>query len=89
MQLDLAVEDAFDATGSLSDIHAGLSQNRLAFHTLIPTESGACVVVVAMDHETAAAVTVGASRYGASITTRTGQAEFIGVSGEGTRAEAQ
>ncbi len=74
-----AVLYEFDAKGSLADIHKGLLEDGIAFHTLVPTEHGATVIVADLDGSMADAVEKGSERYDAEVGVRFGKAEFIGT----------
>ena len=81
---------SFEAKGKLEDIHKGLLEDGVGFHTLVPSKDGksATVLVVDMDGTAASAVEKASGRYDTQVEVRTGRAEFIGtVKEDGTDRE--
>ena len=69
---------SFRATGTLEDIHKGLLEDGLAFHTLVPDKDGATVYIGDTDGSLADVVEKGAERYGSKVTIQFGHLRFIG-----------
>jgi hypothetical protein len=79
---------SFQARGSMDEIHAGLLEDGVEFHTVIPTESGATVYVCDLDGGAVDAVAKNAKRHSSPVTSDAGRAEFIGTTKQdGTDAE--
>jgi len=72
----------FDAHGSLDDIHKGLVEDGVAFHTLVPQAGGAKVYVCDLDGSAVDAVEKGALRYGSTVHFVRGEAAFVGAAKE-------
>jgi HK97 family phage portal protein len=71
---------SFKATGTLNDIHSGLLQDGVAFHTLVPTAHGAQVYVFGQNQADLGSVQASAgTRFNAKLQVATGRGEFIGT----------
>jgi DNA topoisomerase-1 len=72
----------FNVDGDVADIHDGLLQDGLEFHTLEPTRTGAVVHILAMDQDTVDTITKAARKRGASVEVMSGHGEFVGTTKE-------
>lgn len=73
---------AFEAKGSLDEIHNHLLQSHVTFHTLEPRENGAVVHVYGDGQETLDKVSSAAEHYGSQVKVTKGDGEFVGTTKE-------
>jgi hypothetical protein len=79
----------FEAKGSLDDIHNGLLEDGVAFHTIVPKDGGATIYVADLDGSAAEAVEKAAERHGTKVDAYEGRAKFIGTTKEDGTAREQ
>lgn len=73
------VLSSFEAKGDLKEIHKGLLEDGIEFHTLVPSATGATVYVADLEGKMLDKVLKGAERHGSEVEVHRGHGQFIGT----------